>query len=44
LSSAINIIEIWDKEKYEAAINDSAENIADLAEDVMGNEDADGIS
>lgn len=44
LSSAINIIEIWDKEKYEAAIDDSADNIADLAEEVMGNDDADGIS
>lgn len=44
LSSAINIIEIWDKEKYEEAINDSADNIADLAEEVMGNDDADGIS
>ncbi|WP_046757146.1 division/cell wall cluster transcriptional repressor MraZ [Kordia jejudonensis] len=44
LSSAINIIEIWDKEKYEEVINDSPENIADLAEEVMGNDDADGIS
>ncbi len=44
LSSAINIIEIWDKEKYEAAIDDSADSIADLAEEVMGNDDADGIS
>lgn len=38
ISSAINIIEIWDKDKYEKAINDSAKNFADLAEDVMGDE------
>jgi MraZ protein len=46
ISSAINIIEIWDKTKYEQAINDSASNFADLAEEVMGDESnaADGIS
>jgi MraZ protein len=38
ISSAINIIEIWDKEKYEQAINDSAKDFADLAEDVMGDQ------
>lgn len=37
LSSAINIIEIWDKELYEKAIDDSVGDFADLAEDVMGN-------
>ena len=36
ISSAINIVEIWDKEKYEQAINDAANDFADLAEDVMG--------
>jgi len=35
VSSAINIVEIWDKEKYESVISDS-DNFADLAEDVMG--------
>ena len=46
ISSAINIIEIWDKEKYEQAINDSANDFADLAEEVMGDESnaANGIS
>ncbi|WP_372917507.1 division/cell wall cluster transcriptional repressor MraZ [Salegentibacter sp.] len=44
LNSAINIIEIWDKDKYEEAIDESTENFADLAEDVMGNDDFDGIS
>jgi MraZ protein len=36
ISSAINIIEIWDKNKYEHAINEAASDFADLAEDVMG--------
>ena len=46
ISSAINIIEIWDKENYEQAINDSANDFADLAEEVMGDESnaANGIS
>lgn len=44
LSSAINIIEIWDKDKYENAIDAAADDFADLAEEVMGNEELDGIS
>lgn len=36
LSSAVNIIEIWDKEKYEKSIDDSIVDFADLAEEVMG--------
>lgn len=46
LSSAVNIIEIWDKDKYEKAIDDSVVDFADLAEEVMGNlnDDEDGIS
>ena len=36
LSSAVNIIEVWDKEKYEDAVNDDSVDFADLAEDVMG--------
>ncbi|MFC7356789.1 division/cell wall cluster transcriptional repressor MraZ [Jejudonia soesokkakensis] len=45
LSSAINIVEIWDKTKYEQAINDAANDFADLAEEVMGDADPiDGIS
>lgn len=45
VSSAINIVEIWDKDKYEKAINDAASDFADLAEEVMGDaSDADGIS
>lgn len=45
VSSAINIIEIWDKDKYEQAIDDAAGDFAELAEEVMGNDDdTDGIS
>lgn len=38
LSSAVNIIEIWDKKRYEKAINEAAVDFAELAEDVMGND------
>ena len=46
LNSAINIIEIWDKDKYENAIENATDDFADLAEEVMGNlnDDEDGIS
>ncbi|WP_129752264.1 division/cell wall cluster transcriptional repressor MraZ [Flavobacterium beibuense] len=46
LSSAVNIVEIWDKDKYEKSIDDTALDFADLAEEVMGNlnDDDDGIS
>ncbi|WP_459210791.1 division/cell wall cluster transcriptional repressor MraZ [Aquimarina rhabdastrellae] len=39
LSSALNIIEIWDKDQYEKVIEDTADDFADLAEEVMGFED-----
>lgn len=44
LSSAINIVEIWDKDKYENTIEATSDDFADLAEEVMGNDDLDGIS
>jgi MraZ protein len=45
LSSALNIVEIWDKTKYEAAIDEATMDFADLAEEVMGNDkDDDSIS
>lgn len=44
LSSAINIIEIWDKDKYENAIDAAADDFADLAEEVMGKDEPYGIS
>jgi len=39
LSSAINIIEIWDKNRYEQAIEEATDDFADLAEEVMGEDD-----
>lgn len=36
LSSSLNIIEIWDKDNYEKAIDDAAVDFAVLAEEVMG--------
>ena len=46
LSSAVNIIEIWDKDLYEKSISGDDMDFADLAEDVMGNinDDDNGIS
>ncbi len=44
VASAINIIEIWDKDKYEQAIDDATGDFADLAEEVMGQDEGDGIS
>ena len=44
LSSAINIVEIWDKDKYENTLEASSDDFADLAEEVMGNDEMDGIS
>jgi len=44
LSSAVNIIEIWDKDRYEEAIDDAAIDFADLAEEVMGNTGEDEVS
>ncbi len=45
VASAINIIEIWDKDLYEKAIDDAAIDFADLAEEVMGQDEEDyGIS
>ena len=44
LTSAVNIIEIWDKDKYEKAIDDASSDFADLAEDVMGQDESYGLS
>lgn len=45
LASAVNIVEIWDKDKYEKAIDDAALDFADLAEEVMGQDDSEhGVS
>ena len=42
LSSAINIIELWDKDSYEKVLEDTAEDFAALAEEVMGDDGDDG--
>lgn len=39
VSSAINIIEIWDKNLYENELANSVDDFANLAEEVMGNFD-----
>ncbi|MFN8324517.1 MAG: division/cell wall cluster transcriptional repressor MraZ [Flavobacteriaceae bacterium] len=46
LSSAVNIVEVWDKDAYEKSISGEDVDFADLAEDVMGNinDDGDGVS
>jgi len=47
LSSSVNMIEIWDKDKYEASVAETLVDFGTLAEDVMGNQpqdDSDGIS
>ncbi len=45
ISPSINIIEIWDKDKYEQAINEATDDFASLAEEVMGqDEESYGIS
>lgn len=45
VNAAINILEIWDKELYEKAIDDAVLDFADLAEEVMGDNDVpDGLS
>lgn len=39
LSSAINIVEIWDRDAYEAVLEETAADFADLAEEVMGDDE-----
>lgn len=39
LSSSVNIIEIWDKSEYEKTIDDSKSDFAQLAEEVMGDDE-----
>ena len=47
LSSSVNMIEVWDKKRYEEAVSDTLKSFGDLAEEVMGNQpkqSQDGIS
>lgn len=38
LSSSVSMVEVWDKNMYESEIN-NVDNFAELAEEVMGNQD-----
>ena len=44
ISSAVNILEIWDKVLYEEAISEATVDFGALAEEVMGDKDGDQIS
>ncbi len=44
VSSAVNILEIWDKSLYEKAIDEAALDFGSLAEEVMGKKNEDKIS
>ena len=46
MSSAVNMIEIWDKDAYEQVLNNPDVDFGALAEDVMGNNNplGDGLS
>ena len=43
LSSSVNMIEIWDKDKYESSVAESLKDFGDLAEEVMGNQPLEGL-
>ena len=42
LSSSVNMIEIWDKGKYESSVSETLQKFGSLAEEVMGNQFLDG--
>jgi len=42
LSSSVNMIEIWDKERYESSVAETLKDFGDLAEEVMGSQPLDG--
>ena len=44
VSSAVNILEIWDKGLYEEAIDDAKGDFGNLAEDVMGDKTVNDVS
>ena len=47
LSSSVNMIEIWDKKRYEASVSETLKGFGNLAEDVMGSQSiygSDGVS
>lgn len=38
LSSSVNMIELWNKNKYEKSVSKTLQNFSDLAEEVMGDQ------
>ena len=42
LSSSVNMIEIWDKTRYELSVSETLKDFGNLAEDVMGNQAVNG--
>ena len=44
LSSSVNMIEIWDKDKYEDSVTETLVDFGYLAEDVMGNQPKDELN
>ena len=47
LSSSVNMIEIWDKNKYESSVAETLKDFANLSEEVMGDQsliDSNGLS
>jgi MraZ protein len=44
VSSVVNILEIWDRELYENAIDEATTDFAALAEEVMGDQNEDNLS
>tara|TARA_Y200000002_G_scaffold177525_2_gene146291 strand:+ start:835 stop:1302 length:468 start_codon:yes stop_codon:yes gene_type:complete len=44
VSSAVNILEIWNKSTYEKVINETTLNFGELAEEVMGDKNDGNIS
>ena len=43
LSSSVNMIEIWDKNRYELSVSEALKDFGRLAEDVMGDQPLTGI-
>ena len=43
LSSSVNMIEIWDKTRYESSVSETLKDFGDLSEDVMGNQPVSGL-
>ena len=41
LSSSVNMIEVWDKQRYELSVSATLKDFGSLAEDVMGSQSLD---